>query len=83
MIIFPAILFSQIKSPVVEDVRDVEFNAAETSEKFKASVTIYGKGVINGEIFLNAGAVINPSMPAKKLFIQRYKRITVMLGGRE
>lgn len=79
MIIFPVILFSQIKFPVVEDVPDVEFNKTETVEKFKASVTVYGKGAVDGEIILNAGASINPSSDSGRIYTFRdISRITVM-----
>lgn len=79
MIVSPAILFSQINSPVVDDVPDVEFNKAETIEKFKASVTIYGKGAANGEIILNAGASINPSCDSGRIYtFSDISRITVV-----
>ena len=79
IIIFPAMLFPQIKTPVIEDVPDVEFNAAETTEKFKASVTLYGKGVVNGELILNSGASITPSGDSGRIYLLReINRITVI-----
>ncbi|HOP28135.1 MAG TPA: hypothetical protein P5120_12540 [Spirochaetota bacterium] len=79
IIIFPAMLFPQIKTPVIEDVPDVEFNAAETTEKFKASVTLYGKGVVNGELVLNSGASIIPAGDSGRIYLLReINRITVI-----
>jgi len=81
---FPVSLVSQIKSPVVDDVPEVVFNSAETSEKFKVSATLYGKRVVTGEVVLNAGASINPSADSGRIYPFRdISRITVMKWSKE
>lgn len=76
---FPSALFTQIKAPVVQDIPDVEFNAAETSERYKAAVTLYGKGIVNGEILINTGASINPSGDKGRIYpLRDVSRITII-----
>jgi len=78
MLFLPHCLTAQIKSPVVEDVPDVKFNASETSEKFKAAVTIYGKGIANGEIILTAGVSVNASSDTGRIYpLRDINRITI------
>ena len=56
----PGLLYPQIKTPVIDNIPDVNFNAVETTEKYKVKVTLYGKEPLQGEIVLNAGSSINP-----------------------
>lgn len=60
MLTAPGLLFPQIKTPVIDNIPDINFNAVETTEKYKVKVTLYGKEPLQGEIILNAGSSINP-----------------------
>lgn len=78
MLTIPAMLFSQVKAPVVDDIPDVGFNAAETSEKYAAGVTLYGKEPLKGEIVLNIDASISTSDDSGKIYsLREISRITV------
>lgn len=80
----PALLFPQVKIPVVEDIPDVGLNTAEISEKYKAKVTLYGKEPLLGEIVLNTGASITPSGDRERIYqFSNISRITVSMWSRQ
>jgi hypothetical protein len=83
LFLFPSLVSAQPKEPSVDDVADVSINIADTSEKFKARITLYAKEPLTGELTFRSGSSINPSGDPQRIYTLRdVARITVTAWGK-
>lgn len=71
LFLVPCLVSAQPKEPSVDEVADVSINIADTSEKFKARISLYAKEPLAGELTFRRGASINPSGDPQRVYTLR------------